>query len=71
MSADIQTRIEDRDCQLMLCGEGGGFTTHAHKPAVLLLLLLHCWHQSLLLLRSPHWQDSMESDFLFGEYGAG
>ena len=30
-----------------------GWTAHAHKPAVLLLLLLHCWHQSLLLVRSP------------------
>ena len=71
MSANIQTRREAREgLAIMLCGEEGA-AAHAHKPAVLLLLLLHCWHQSLLLLRSPHWQDSMESDFLFGEYGAG
>ena len=61
------TRREAREgLAIMLCGEGGA-AAHAHKPAVLLLLLLLCWHQSLLLLRSPSWQDSMESDFLLGE----
>ena len=63
------TRREAREgLAIMLCGEGGA-AAHAHKPAVLLLLL--CWHQSLLLLRSPSWQDSMESFFLLGEYVLG